>query len=506
MMDVGIGALGRNKAAAGSSIPKLIEQAWLPIALAVVALQGALVLTHEPWLDEWQAIQIVVQSPSLEVFFYNLKYEGHPPLWYGALWIAAQFAGPYGALTLAALLCSLSSQYLLLFKSGLPHLYRLGFALSAIVLFEYNTISRSYTLGVTLLFFMMVTWDRKWLPWIPIILLPALEFLFGLFSIIFIILRIRDGKFWLWGAVIWLAVSIFSAITVIPAPDNVPAFLQANTTALSDLLRYLFQISSIIFTFAFSNGRPEWDSLAPFYSFMVLWPLFLGICLAETDKFPLLRLLLIGFAVSLGVFFVFVSPLAIRHTLLLGLLLILFQWRMILAGHRPGAWFKAWLGLQAVLGVSIATLNLMMPFHAGRLASEYIVENNLQQAHWSVFPRYGGLSVSALTGTRFERAGFECMQDVVRWNEQDVVIGTEGASEWLAAQSGSRGRFYFLSPFPLPRIENVRKIAQFDEAYDGWVYRIYEVNPDQPLWQSDLPSCTPDMQVFSTQPAIRSGE
>jgi hypothetical protein len=31
---------------------------WIACAIAVLALQSVLVLAHQPWLDEWQALQI----------------------------------------------------------------------------------------------------------------------------------------------------------------------------------------------------------------------------------------------------------------------------------------------------------------------------------------------------------------------------------------------------------------------------------------------------------------
>ena len=76
---------------------------WIACALAVLILQTALVLTHQPWLDEWQALQISLQSPTITALLENLRYEGHPPLWYLILRAAGGVISPYWVLTVVQL-------------------------------------------------------------------------------------------------------------------------------------------------------------------------------------------------------------------------------------------------------------------------------------------------------------------------------------------------------------------------------------------------------------------
>jgi hypothetical protein len=38
--------------------------AWTGAICAVIALQILLIITHKPWLDEWQAVLIAVQTPT----------------------------------------------------------------------------------------------------------------------------------------------------------------------------------------------------------------------------------------------------------------------------------------------------------------------------------------------------------------------------------------------------------------------------------------------------------
>ena len=66
------------------------------IALAALAaFQVALIVTHEPWRDELQALMLAQHSTSLADLFANLHYEGHPALWYLILRALAPFGhGP----------------------------------------------------------------------------------------------------------------------------------------------------------------------------------------------------------------------------------------------------------------------------------------------------------------------------------------------------------------------------------------------------------------------------
>ena len=54
---------------------------WLLPLFLYLAVNAVLILNHESWRDEAQAWQIARQS-GLKELFEQLKYEGHPCLWY----------------------------------------------------------------------------------------------------------------------------------------------------------------------------------------------------------------------------------------------------------------------------------------------------------------------------------------------------------------------------------------------------------------------------------------
>ena len=75
---------------------------WPAACAAVFALQAALILTHTPWLDEIQAVQLAIEAPDVPTLLAWLRYEGHPPLWYFILRGLGYLMDPLATLPAAA--------------------------------------------------------------------------------------------------------------------------------------------------------------------------------------------------------------------------------------------------------------------------------------------------------------------------------------------------------------------------------------------------------------------
>jgi hypothetical protein len=56
------------------------------VSLAFLLLAGAVMVYHEPWRDELQAWLIARDSTSVRDLLHHIKYDGHPALWYLALY------------------------------------------------------------------------------------------------------------------------------------------------------------------------------------------------------------------------------------------------------------------------------------------------------------------------------------------------------------------------------------------------------------------------------------
>ncbi len=212
--------------------------------LYVVAL-GAGMSTHVMWRDEWSAWLIVRDSDGLAELFRNLRYEGHPSLYYLLLYGAKPFAS--GALALhavqAALACA--SVAMLLWASPFTLVERALLPFGTYTLYEYGIKSRGYVLGMLLLWLLCALWRRRRSPvaiGLTLALLANVHILFAIlacaaFAAIVgreLLLRVRDhGKPRppLWqdalGALLFGAGLVAALATAWPAPDA--AFVRAMT-------------------------------------------------------------------------------------------------------------------------------------------------------------------------------------------------------------------------------------------------------------------------------------
>jgi hypothetical protein len=121
------------------------------ILLAFVALVVLTALLHEPWFDEWQAWLIARDSSSLGDVLHNSRYEGHPPLWYLALWLVSRVSRDILAMQLLNVAVATATAAVILWRAPFPLLVRTALIFGYLPFYEYGTIARSYGLGLLLL-------------------------------------------------------------------------------------------------------------------------------------------------------------------------------------------------------------------------------------------------------------------------------------------------------------------------------------------------------------------
>lgn len=485
-----------DQLAAGGWSLQIGKYPWVVGVCAIVALQAVLILRHEPFVDEWQALQIAVQSPDLRSLLANLRYEGHPPLWYLLLRGLSALVGAQAALPTASLALSLATQGLILFKAPFPRWLRFALALSEPLLFEYGTLSRSYTLGVALTFWAMAVWDTKRAFWLPLILLPAVESFFGLFSVAFLLLRYAERRLW-WPAVAaWAAVSLVAAWTVIPAPDFVPVYT-IPSSPLAGVEVLLQQFSIVMVPLQWGSNGPEWNSLPSWTPFLALWLPFAWLCFDQTRRRPLDRAILAGFFAVLLLIYAFESALANRHLMLMGVLLIALQWRQSLRGSPIRPFFRIWVCIGAVCGLATAACALAEPFDTAPAVAEIIEQKGLQHEHWVSAPAQHAQGVAAITGMLFEGIGANCMNDFVRWNAATTASRRMDFNAWVRGEAG-HGRFYLVSQYRLLHAPVV-EIAHVAPGYDGKDYYLYRVGSVHDPSRRALPRCVPGMNPLPPQ-------
>ena len=237
------------------------------------------ILNHELWQDEMQAWMIAKDSSSIANLLENLKYEGHPALWYLCLQFLNRFThNPFIMQVFHLSLATISIGILAIF-SPFNRLQKVLFTFGYFPFYEYNILSRNYNLGVLLLFSFCVFFSRRksYFPLAIILALLAHTNIFGLILAIvlqltllletFIVPNSISLKRWNIASFLIVLISIIGAIIQLRPPSSGVQgnLIDPDTTVwqtifaqVSDLNRLMELISNV------------WKAYFPIYQFSPL--------------------------------------------------------------------------------------------------------------------------------------------------------------------------------------------------------------------------------------------
>ncbi|MGC4036818.1 MAG: hypothetical protein QM764_12735 [Chitinophagaceae bacterium] len=122
---------------------------WATFFLYVI-ISGFVMLHHEMWGDEIHSWNIAKGSNSLTDLLHNIRYEGHPPLWYVIIWTISKFTHNLLAVQTIHWMIATASIMMILFMSPLPLSSKLLIPFGYYFLFEYAILSRNYAAGILL--------------------------------------------------------------------------------------------------------------------------------------------------------------------------------------------------------------------------------------------------------------------------------------------------------------------------------------------------------------------
>ena len=489
---IGIGSVFssvRNSAAdASRRFERLLERPWVWVAAiaSVAILQLALIFTHRPWLDEYQALLIAIEPASFRETLAQLHYEGHPPLWY-LLLRGLGFVAPAAlALPIASVICATVIQGACLLFSPFPRAERLMLALGEIFLFEYGTISRGLALGAALVMLALALWRRR-AVWIAIALLPLCEFLFGAFSAVLVVLLWRERRISLWGLGLWAACSIAAALSVIPAADAAPALgLYPFGVEVSDFME---RVGTLALPFQTFRDHLLWDGMAPLLSGVILGPLMLIWAFKRTAHSSVQRRLVVAFFALCLAMSVSVYALHFRYVTLIALMLIAFAW--IQPPPAPDRWWRPWLAVSAICGLLTSALALSKPFDAAPEVASVIRKVDDGRRPWLAFPASRIPALHALTGKRFIQPEQACSHGFVRWNHRTPIHTWAQYRHALADWANFYGQsFIVLEYMPRDVPESVfTPLTGRLHGYDGQYYVVGILAPNGPIRDRAFPSC-----------------
>ncbi|QOT70690.1 hypothetical protein H5V43_11160 [Sphingobium fuliginis] len=425
-----------------------LKEDWLACSFIIV-LQLSLIWTHVPWQDEWQALQIATSSPTLAALAEHLRYEGHPPLWYIFLRFIAFAVGNGLALKIAATFCGLITIFIVFSFTNQALWLRVCVLLSEPILFEFNTISRSGSLGIMIIFAVVRFWNKRAF-WVLIGLLPLTDFLFGVVSIVFLSLRWRE--MFHWRVAPWFISGVVAAISVIPPSDIVPALHPSSL--YWDAFGWFSRMGQLVFPF-----QPRWNA---FYLINALmFPIL--IYMIHQQLFWIERLYFFVFLFVTFLFSIFVYPLLLRHLMIISILFVALSLR-----REMTTLVRVWIVGLACLGIATATMNFLLPFDTAPKMASIIRRKGLENAPWVGAPQSLPQAVFAELDLPFQRVGADCASTFTRWNFPHVLNDTSALSKWLV-QREQQGGFYLLSSVELDR----NAVARVDAGYDSIPYYIY---------------------------------
>ena len=461
---------------------------WLAIA-ALVALQLTLIWTHQAWPDEYQALLIATDASSQGELLAWLRYEGHPPLWYWLLQFFSAFIPFDWVLPAAASLCAFAVLGAILFASPFTRVERLLLASSQYILFEFLTISRGTSLGVALVFAAMVAWRTRWV-WVIMALLPLVDFLFGVISGVFLILKWRERDLWWPGIVLWLAASAFAGWTVLPAPDMVSA---SEAMAMeSGVLSWFLKMGSLPFPFQ-GGMTPQWNTpVVPIAG--IAWIVMLWLCWHLTRGFVWHRLLISGFFSFTLAFSLVIYPIGLRHLMLGCLLLFALVWLQRLGESAAGQrWpWHAWLILLTISGIATGAISTINGFDNGAKVVAEIERRGLAGKRWVAVPEWRVPAISGRSDITFGRLGEDCTFRFVRWDHAYSAIASRDALEAaLKADIAANGRGYLLSDMQFDGFDPalITPLTSVERGYNGIAYYLYIIGSEAPEIPRKLPSC-----------------
>ena len=132
----------------------------LAFILAFVVLVVG-ITSHAMWRDEIQAWLIVRDSHSLGDLLHNLRYEGHPALWYLVLEPLSALGRQPQWLKVAQGVCASAMIAIILWRGPFSRIEILLLPFTVALLFDYGIKSRSYALGIFLLMLFCATYRHR---------------------------------------------------------------------------------------------------------------------------------------------------------------------------------------------------------------------------------------------------------------------------------------------------------------------------------------------------------
>ena len=402
---------------------------FVPLIFLLFSL--LLIGEHEMWRDELQAWLLVRDSTNLISLSENLKYEGHPGLWYFILFPLTRFSSNPSSMQILHLLISTSSIYVLFKWSPFTNIQKLFLTFSYFLFYEYSLIVRSYSVSTLLIFIFCTLFENRGKNIIKISCVLALlshTSIFGLFislcfflsiileySIEFLLKNKGTRDIWKKSNFIAFFISIFgfltSLIQLLPPKDsptvnteiNFPPKFSNLIDLCGDIIKSYIPIPELRLNF--------WGTTITNNNFIlqILFILFFIYVFITFLKYfikkPTVIFLYLSSSCILSIFFLLKFPGALRHHGFLFIILIASLWifkycflknqNKIENSLKRKVNFAATFlfGLQALAGIIAASYDAIYPFSSAKETANFLRKNNFIDSQIISYRDFAGSAV-----------------------------------------------------------------------------------------------------------------
>jgi hypothetical protein len=395
----------------------------------VIAVLG--MTQHEMWRDEYQAWLVARDAHSIPELFQNMRFEGNPALWHIFLYFITCFTHDPVYMQVFHLLIACGFIYVFNCYAPLKKSFRVLFTLGYFPLYEYTIISRSYGLGLLLLFVICALYRNrtKWYIWIGLLLglmsnvtVYSLIIASGIAGILLLDLLLFQDKNrknimrLAAGLGIFALLAALSLYQIWPDTDNSFPVVYANqvmegprwgfvASRLFSTYMYIPDVSEMNFwnTNAYVSdyvtmNPPVWKWLQDHPAYLWSWVympilLFLTSVLVFLRK-PLILLLYTGVTIVLMSLFYYTILVYYRYCGHLFILLVICYWlseyypdkkydhvvlrKLASAGKKAALPFLGIILVFQMIGAVMAySMDINHTFSPGRKTAQYIQENKL---------------------------------------------------------------------------------------------------------------------------------
>ncbi len=445
---------------------------------------------HALWRDELNAFGIAAGSPTLRSLLANVRYEGHPWLWYVLLWFVSKVThDPVGMKWLQAVIGT--GIYLVL---GLLSPFRwwekLLIFLSYYVIFEYTVMCRMY--GLVFLFALLYCRERTRTPQRPILsaiylgLMASADATGILLSLTFLVELVSSGRFvrsrwrsYAPGMVIYLLAVLLSICSMILPKDrgmqNSGAIFGSPVTY--HFLKTVIDYTAVTFAPTFvALPAHFWSATVEQHShfFTALLPVILVLYWLCLRPYRHLQWL-VGSALVLMITFGYVvytgSP---RHFGITFIALLSAFWLLRSSGKAI-----PWAGLLLIVllvfgGIEASVSSWLRPFSNAENAASWIRSQALEDVPLIGSPDITAIGVAEELNRPLYAPECHCLIRFVRFSSSRTSSRFENAAIDLAGEQHRSGKrtMLLIASYPLEPIQvtdlSARSVnARFLKGFSG---------------------------------------